>query len=100
MATDQTPPGAARIVKTKRVQYVVQAADVTAAKVELDAVWDTPFVDLNYTSDQNVEAVAPALAENYYVGGFTKDASKVTVMVGVSGSAGDVIVLHAHAVRD
>lgn|GEM_PF-4593857 len=102
MATDQTPPGAARIVKTKRVQYIVQASDVTANKVNLDAVWDTPFVDLNYTTDQNVEALAPAVAENYYVGGFSRDATKVTVLIGIGGTAaeGDVIVLHAHGIRD
>lgn len=100
MATDQTPPGAARIVKTKRLQYVVQAADVTATVIDVDVPWDTPFVDLNYSASVSVEAVAPALAKNYFVGGFSRDVNKLTVSLEVSGAADDVVILHAHAVRD
>jgi hypothetical protein len=102
MATDQTPPGAARIVKTKRVQYVIQAADVTAALVNLEADFDAPFVDLNYTVTVSIEAVSPALIANYFVGGFSRTASKVIAVVEVGGTAaeGDVVILHVHAVRD
>jgi len=79
---------------------VIQAADVTAALVNLEADFDTPFVDLNYTATVSVEAVSPALIGNYFVGAFSRTASKVTAVIEVSGSAGDVIVLHVHAVRD
>lgn len=102
MATDQTPPGAARIVKTKRLQYVVQSADVIALRVDVDVPWDTPFTDLNYTADQNVEVIAPAVADNYAVNGFTRDVNKVTVavLIGGTAAAGDVIVVHSHAIHD
>lgn len=102
MATDQTPPGAARIVKTKRVQYAIQAADVTASLVNLEADFDTPFVDSNYTVTVSVEAVSPAVPNNYFVGGFSRTPSKITAAVEVGGTAaaGDVVILHVHAVRD
>lgn len=102
MATDRTAPGAARIVKTERVTYVVTADDVTAAIVHLDVPWNTPFTDLNYTSTQNVEVTPPADPSTYVIGGFAKALDKVTVSVFVEGapSPGDVIVVHAIAIHE
>jgi hypothetical protein len=98
--SDQTPAGQARIIKTKRVQHVVTSGDI-AAFILLDAVWDTPFQDLNYTSDQNIAVIAPANPDAYYINGFIQSVDKVSVSVSCAGGdAGDVIVLHAHAIRD
>jgi hypothetical protein len=98
--SDQTPAGSARIMKTKRVQHVVTSDEAAAFRLELDAVWDTPFSDLNYTCDQNIEAVSPADPTLYFVNGFSKTVDKITVVCGCAGAAGDVVILHAHAIRD
>ena len=98
---DQTPAGVARIMKMKRVQHMVTADDITAGVFMLDVVWDTPFADVNYTADQNVEAIPPADPATYYVNGFTKAADKISVSIAVvGGSAGEEIVLHAHTMHD
>jgi hypothetical protein len=98
--SDKTPAGAARIVKTKRVQYAITANDVSSGFTSIDVVWDSPFLDLNYTADQNVEVIAPADPSVYSVLGFTRDVNKVTVVIANDGAAGDVVVIHAHAEHD
>lgn len=100
MTTDRTAPGAARIVKTARVQHIVTAGDITNGYVDLDVTWDTPFVDLNYTSSQNVEVITPADPTLYWVDSFQRAADKVTVTVGTAGSPGDLFVVHSHGIRD
>lgn len=102
MATDQTPAGSARITKTKRVQYSVIAGDITATFVTIDVPWDSPFTDTNYTCDQNVEVVSPADPNGYAVKGFTKFVDKVSVTIGFGAAAAatDVIIVHAHAIKD
>jgi len=98
--SDKTPAGSARIIKTKRVEHLVTADDDFNTGFHLDAVWDTPFQDLNYTSDQNIEVVPPADVNNYFIDGFSRTVDKITVGIGGVGTPGDVIVLHAHAIRD
>jgi hypothetical protein len=101
--SDQTPAGQARIIKTKRVQHVLTTNEVAAFNAVIEVVWDTPFTDLNYTCDQNLEIVSTAAGlGDFYVNSFTRTVNGVTVGIGISGSvaAGDVVALHAHAIRD
>jgi hypothetical protein len=99
--SDKTPAGLARIVKTQRVAHTITADDITAGAISIDVVWDSPFADGNYTSDQQVEAVAPALPGGYFIDGFTKATEKVAVTLFTGdGVEGDVVVIHAFAIHD
>ena len=101
--SDKTSPGAARITKTARVQYTVTQADVDAENagnpLHLDAVWDSPFADLNFTVDAQVEVLAPGSIDETFVNSFVRAVDRVTASITVT-NAGDVIVLHAHAIHD
>jgi hypothetical protein len=97
--SDQTSAGAARITKTVRVTHTVTADDVAAEPLHLDAVWDTPFVDTNYTVDCNVQVLPPGSIDDTFVNAFTQAVDRITASVSVA-NAGDVIVLHAHAIHD
>jgi hypothetical protein len=101
--SDKTPAGAARITKTMRVTHTVTAGDVAAQAagnpLHLDAVWDTPFVDLNYTVNAQVEALAPASIDSTFVNAFVRAVDRVTASISITNE-GDVIVLHARAIHD
>lgn len=100
MATDRTAPGAARIVKTARVQHLVTSNEGPSSLV-IDVPWDTPFTDLNYTADQNVEVLPPGDPFNVYVAGFVRAVDKVTVTIGISPAVfGNVLVIHSHGIHD
>jgi hypothetical protein len=100
--SDQTPAGVARITKTKRLQHSIVQADLDAGFVTLDVPWDTPFTDLNHTVSVGLEVVAPADAGNYLLYPFMRTVSKISVEFSVTAPAavGDVVMIHAHAVRD
>jgi hypothetical protein len=99
--SDKTPAGSARITKTTRVSHVVTGGDIASPTILLDAVWESPFKDLNYTSVQAVEVIAPANPDAFYANAFSRSVDKVSVSINCAGGdPGDVIVLHAHAIRD
>lgn len=99
MATDQTPAGSARVVKTKRLSHIVTADDLTAGFVPLDMVWDTPFVDDNYTVVVGIEV--PGLISTEFTFSFaTRTKEKVTALCDIVGTVGDAFVLHAIAIHD
>ncbi len=98
--SDQVPAGVARIVKTKRVQLVIDSSNVSEQNIPLDVVWDSPFVDSNYTCGWHVETVSPTNPINYYPGAFARDNTKMTVQIGAAPTLGDVVVVHAFAEHD
>lgn len=102
MTTDRTSPGAARVVKTGRVVHVITAPEAVANRIDVDVVWDTPFVDLNYTVTLQTEAVSPTDPQIFFFAAFTRAVDKVTATVLPDGvfSAGQSCVIHAIAIHD
>lgn len=98
--SDQTASGAARITKTKRAAYTIQAADVSEGTVSVPVNFDNPFVDTNYTASFGVAAIAPTDPSSYFAGGFVKRIDGIDATLVVEGSAGDVVELDVHAIHD
>lgn len=101
MATDQTPAGSARIIKTAR-----QAVTLTAGQqLVQDVLWPTPFTDDNYTVSIAVEypLLAAETVGNAIVESFVKkaDHSGISVDVENEDSSNPIdLIIHATAIHD
>ena len=100
--SDKTAPGAARITKTMRVAHSIVQSDIDAGIVNFDLVFDTPFVDTNFTATVSVATTNPAVdVTQYFALGFIKAVDKVTVPIEIDpGIVGDAIEIHVHAIHD
>jgi hypothetical protein len=96
-------PGAARIIKTKRITHTVTSGEAAAQLLApIDIVWDVPFADLNYSVSVNCELFSGAGNVAFFgAGGLSRTAAKITVTGGCdTTSTGAVVILHAIAIHD
>jgi hypothetical protein len=101
VATDQTPPGAARIVKTARSAVTLTAGQ----QLVHDVLWPTPFTDDAYTVSLGIEypALDAPTVGNAIVESFVRkaDHSGISVDVENADSSNPIdVVIHATAIHD
>jgi hypothetical protein len=101
MATDQTSPGAARIVKTARSAQHLNLGE----QKNVDVLWPTAFTDDNYSVSISVEypLLATPTIGNAVVLAFKKitDHSGITCDVENGDAANPIdVVIHATAIHD